>query len=199
MGNFENAVKIYLAAVYEDENEKSREARRKLMSEWENKDFKEALKYFPRHLGYEIAMLNHLVEKNDYTGALKVLPKKLRMMFIHAYQSFIYNKALSKYMKNKIYVERLPLVGYDTIPDEISAEILASEGIKPENFKIDYLKDLSSKGEIRDCFTLIYDFEILNIEEDEMNAGKNKITIGFSLPKGCYATSLLREFMKNPF
>ena len=193
--NFKKAVMIYLCDVYEDESFESVKARRKLT---ETGDFKDALENFPKHLGYETAMLNALAEnRDDYTGALKVLPKKLRMLFVHAYQGFIFNRALSRYIKGGFYVERLPLVGYETIPDEISADILESEKIRQENFKINYMKDLSSKGQVRECFVPFYDFKILKTGEDELNKGKNKIIIRFSLPKGCYATCLLREFMKG--
>lgn len=194
-GNFKKAVMIYLCDIYEGENPEALNARKKLA---ETKDFKEALKYFPRHLGYEVSVLNYLAKHpGDYHKAIQVLPKKLKMMFVHAYQSFIFNTALSRYIKGGFYVERLPLVGYKTVPDEISSEILDAEGITPGNFKINYMKDLSSKGMIRECFVPVYDFKILGAGEDELNQERNKIIIQFSLPKGCYATSLLREFMKN--
>ena len=35
-----------------------------------------------------------------------------------------------------------------------------------------------------------------SISNDELNKDKNKILLKFELKKGCYATSLLREFMK---
>ena len=194
-GDFKRAVMIYLSDVYEGENAESAEARKKLA---ETMDFKDALKNFPRNLGYELSMINHLVEhEGDYTGALKVLPKTLSMMFVHAYQGFIFNKALSKCINGGFYVERLPLVGYLTAPDELSAGILEVEGITQENFRVKYLNSLSSKGEVRDCFIPVHDFTTIQAGADELNTGKNKITIRFSLNKGCYATSLLRELMKN--
>ena len=35
------------------------------------------------------------------------------------------------------------------------------------------------------------------LDNDELNAGKQSLILKFELQKGCYATSLLREFMKS--
>lgn len=41
-------------------------------------------------------MLNHLVSNpGDHAGALRVLPENLRRMFVHAYQSYLFNRMLS--------------------------------------------------------------------------------------------------------
>ncbi|ODS35965.1 MAG: tRNA pseudouridine(13) synthase TruD [Candidatus Altiarchaeales archaeon WOR_SM1_79] len=194
-GDFEQAVMIYLAEIFEGESEEALNARKFL---GETKNFRDALKVFPKNLGYETAMLNHLVQRgDDYAGALRALPRKLRMMFVHAYQSYIFNLALSEYIKHGFTVERLPLAGYESEVDEISAGILEKEGITRDMFRIPGMRELSSRGNIRDCFIPVKDFEILKIEDDELNEGKKKAVLRFSLPKGCYATVLLREFMKG--
>lgn len=196
-GNFENAVMIYLIKNFEEETEETRKAREFLR---ETNDFKEGLKIFPKYLSYELAILNHLVKKPaDFVGALRKLPKKLRWMFVHAYQGFIFNKALSDYISRGIIVEKLPLVGYETGIDEITNEILDDEKITMEDFKISAMPELSSKGIYRDCFVEVRDFEILNISDDELNTGKKKIILQFSLSKGNYATTVVREFMKNRY
>ncbi len=196
-GDFRNAVMIYLAKKFEEENEETRKAREFIEK---TNDFKEGLRILPRHLSYESAMLNHLVKKpTDFIGALRKLPKKLRWMFVHAYQGFIFNKALSEYISQGIIVEKLPLVGYETGIDEITEKILDDEKIKLEDFKISAMPELSSKGRYRDCFAGVMDFKILNIGEDELNDRKNKITVQFSLSKGNYATTVVREFMKNRY
>lgn len=196
-GNFENAVMIYLIKNFEEETEETRKAREFLR---ETNDFKEGLKIFPKYLSYELAILNHLVKKPaDFVGALRKLPKKLRWMFVHAYQGFIFNKALSEYINRGIIVEKLPLVGYETGIDEITNEILDDEKITMEDFKISAMPELSSKGIYRDCFVEVKDFNILDISDDELNTGRNKIKIQFSLSKGNYATTVVREFMKNRY
>jgi len=196
--NFKGAVMIYLSMEFEGEDEEVKEVRKTLR---ETGDFRETLKNFPKHLGYENAMLNFLVkerEKENFIGALRKLPKKLRQMFIHAYQAYIFNKSLSEYIKRGIVVERLPLVGYKTEIDEITSRILNEEGISQEDFRVDSMPELSSKGEYRNCFAIVENLEIINIGDDELNEGKKRLTIRFSLGKGNYATVFLREVMKSP-
>ncbi|MBN2251939.1 MAG: tRNA pseudouridine(13) synthase TruD [Candidatus Altiarchaeota archaeon] len=194
-GNFREAVMTYLTKDYEGENPETRDARRLLA---ENSDFREALMNFPKHLGYENALMNHLINApEDFIGALKVLPKNLSMMFVHAYQSYIYNRSLSEYLRKKIPVEKLPLTGFETRLDEITAKILSEEGIETGQFRVKDAPQLGSKGEYRECHTPVEGLWILECGTDELNEGKNKLTLRFSLPKGNYATVLLREIMKN--
>jgi tRNA pseudouridine13 synthase len=48
-------------------------------------------------MNYERAMLHHLAERpGDYPGALQVLPPKLLSMFVSAFQSYLFNLALSR-------------------------------------------------------------------------------------------------------
>ena len=56
-----------------------------------------ALHALPVQMNYERAMLHHLVERpGDYAGALQVLPPKLLSMFVSAFQSYLFNLALSR-------------------------------------------------------------------------------------------------------
>lgn len=195
--NFKEAVMLYLAKDFQSESEKSRNARKFLS---ETNDFRKAIKMFPKNLNYEVAMLNHLIKaENDYIGALRKLQKKLRLMFIHAYQSYIFNKTLSVCIKKKIYSEKLPLVGYKSNIDEITEKILEEEGIKREDFFIKEMPEMSSEGSERDSFFEFKDFEILDIGDDELSKNCKKAIIKFSLPKGAYATILLRELMKSEY
>lgn len=194
-GDFEGAVLTYLCEVFEGEEEESLSARKRLR---DNGDFKEALKFFPRNLGYELALINHLVERpGDYAGAIRRLPKGLRLMFVHAYQSFVFNRALSVYLSEGREVERLPLVGFQTTPDSVTESILANEGVSPADFKIKAVPELTSRGTLRECFEFAEGFEVLGVSDDELNEGARKTTLRFTLNSGVYATVFLREFMKN--
>ncbi|MCK4455031.1 MAG: tRNA pseudouridine(13) synthase TruD, partial [Thermoplasmata archaeon] len=43
------------------------------------------------------AILNHLVNNpDDFAGSIQSLPLNLQMMFVHAYQSYLFNKMLSE-------------------------------------------------------------------------------------------------------
>lgn len=93
-GNIERAAFTYIAFPFPDEPEKTRQARQQL---WESRDVSSALKTFPDYLRYEIAMLNYLVEHpGDYAGSFNVLAPNLRLLFVHAYQSYLFNRILSR-------------------------------------------------------------------------------------------------------
>jgi tRNA pseudouridine13 synthase len=111
-GNIEGAVMSYLADYYDGERDDAREARRSLK---ETGDFKQALADFPKRLGYERTMLDHLYKNpTDFAGALRRLHKKLRQLLVHGYQSYLFNLVLSQMIEDKIDIHKvdIPLFGY---------------------------------------------------------------------------------------
>jgi tRNA pseudouridine13 synthase len=92
--NLETAAMLFLAEPSPYEHPSSRQARQELQA---THDFEKALKEFPRQLRYEISMLKHLVKNpNDFAGSFGTLPFKLQELFIQAYESYLFNKFLSK-------------------------------------------------------------------------------------------------------
>ena len=188
-GDFEKAVMIYLAETGE-EPEAAMIARTELA---ETQDFKKALLSFPNYLGYEKSILNHLVNyPNDYIGAMRELPKKLRWLFVHAYQGYVFNRALSGCIRDAEHPERLVLTGKESEADERTLKILEEDSLSLASFNVSAMPECSSRGETRECFITFQDFKVMNFNKKE-----NKITLRFSLPPGSYATVLLRELMKN--
>ncbi|MFW5928193.1 MAG: tRNA pseudouridine(13) synthase TruD, partial [Thermoplasmatota archaeon] len=91
-GQFEDAVKLYIANPFEGEDERCYDARERLKNDWE---YKEALDYYPHMLTFEKRIIRHISNNpDDYVGALKTLPHNLLMMFVHAYQSYLFNKII---------------------------------------------------------------------------------------------------------
>lgn len=97
-GDFESAVLRFLSDTSNENNIDAMEARKRLSKEL---NFKDACEYFPRYLRYERSMLNHLsMFGNDFEGALKVLPKTLLLMFIHALEAQIFNKEVEEFIRD---------------------------------------------------------------------------------------------------
>jgi len=133
--------------------------------------------------------------KNNYAGALKELPKKILMLYVHSYQSMIWNKTVKEFLKDKkidnLKNFKIPLVGFGTEYqsnkiEAIIKDILKQEKVTERDFIIRKMPELSSEGNERELFADVND---LKIEKIAVMAYK----ISFSLPKGCYATELIKQ------
>ncbi|AEA47486.1 tRNA pseudouridine(13) synthase TruD [Archaeoglobus veneficus] len=227
---YENAFWTYVAKPFEGEREDIRKIREEL---WNTRDAKLGLREFPSYLRYERILLQGLREGKDEERALLALPKNLKLMFVHAYQSYVFNRLLTTRIEefgnlkvvqegdcvgfvsfaesfpelkdefsfvnaNRKRVEflisqkraylALPLPGYETkmkgwVKEKVE-EILDEDGIRLEDFRHEH-REFSSKGSYRVADMPFSDFTY----EDGL--------FSFYLPKGCYATVLLREFTKT--
>lgn len=246
--DFESAFWVYVAQPFPDESEDIKKVREEI---WESRDPKIGLNEFPKHFGYERTLLQKYQETRKEEKALLSLPKYLKMMFVHAYQSYIFNRLISERIKDfgslktlqkgdyadfikyervnpptpntpdsqkypslmESYsrvkddnIERVrflinnhrgflafPLPGYETrlshdwASTRIKA-ILQEDSIELSDFKGKY-KEFSSKGDLRVADTPYSSFSY--------TTGNSNAEFSFFLPKGCYATSFLREFTKN--
>ncbi len=112
-GEFREAVDTYVANPIEGEDPASFEVREALAA---SGDVKGALRDYPRTYTFEKAILSHLaVHPDDYVGALRVLPLNLLIMFVHAYQSFLFNRILSERLHRGLPIQT-PIVGDLVLP-----------------------------------------------------------------------------------
>ena len=92
-GDFEQAVLTYIGLAYPAETDTVKAIRSEF---YQSRDPAPALRSLPVQMNYERAMLHHLhVHAGDYSGALRELPPKLLSMFVSAFQSYLFNCALS--------------------------------------------------------------------------------------------------------
>ncbi len=106
-GDIEGAALEYIARPYPGESEDARQARQYVL---DTLDFKGGIGKYPLRLRYERAMMSRLVEKpGDYAGAFNALSPNLRKMFVHAYQSYLFNLILSRRLEKGLPInEALP-------------------------------------------------------------------------------------------
>jgi tRNA pseudouridine13 synthase len=213
-GKFEEAVMLYLTETFAEEKEDLKQARINLAK---TRDFSRATKEFPVEARSERAMIHHLCKcPNDFAGAFGKLPKKIRYLFVHAYQSWIFNKTIEERINlfgekalGKIDGDELIsgqpaglLPGFESKfasgkAGEIEQKILKSEGIGFKDFKVEGMSELSSKGSRKSIVLFPENLKLIEIGEDEFNEGKRFAKISFFLSKGNYATTVLRELLKE--
>ncbi len=211
---FKEAVELYLTETYEEEKVDMKNARINLAK---SNDYAKALREFPFEARTERAILNHLVKNpNDYANSFSVLPKKMRYLFTHAYQSYLFNKMIGERIKRlgknallpqegDILEEGIPtalLPGYESnfasgIQGEIEKKIMEEEQMNPEQFKVEGIAEISSQGARKIISLKPQNMYLEKTGEDEFNVGKRFATIKFYLTKGNYATTILQELIKE--
>jgi tRNA pseudouridine13 synthase len=101
--------------------------------------------------------------------------------------------------KNKAVITAM-LFGSETVYSkgemgEIEHKIIENEKINQKDFVVTDIPFISSRGSRRPIFAVIKDIKFL-LKNDDLNKDKKLLNLQFQLKKGCYATSILREFMK---
>ena len=237
-GDWEDAVLTYAGNPSEREPEATQEARAFVD---ETRDWQAALEEYPRHLGYERAMLHRLAEggdtPEDFRAALETVPTNLQQLFVNAAQSYAFNRMLSERLERglpfaepvagdvvcfadsdapaglalpdqgrtqRVTADRLrsvtrhcergrafvtaPLVGTETElasgePGEIERAVLDDLDLEPSDF--DLPGEFDSDGTRRAVLV-----------RTDCTVETDPLTLSFQLPRGSYATVLLREYLK---
>ena len=158
-------------------------------------------------------MIKDYLEENkkNFIGALRLIDRKILRMFVHAYQSYLWNLCISENFEHykyneiecsmgklKVPVEEtgelsFPIIGFGTEDNGTVDEILGREKITRRDFIIREIPELSSEGTEREVFAEIKNLEIGKMEDDDLNEGKKKIKISFELGKGSYATMAIKQ------
>jgi len=220
--NFRQAVDLFLGYSSEYESEQNKEIREMCR---DSSNFANILQIMPGKMDLERTLINELMRSNDPVKAIRRLPITIRRLLVQAYQSYIFNRSLSAAIKegfdivspkqNDIYfsfepnsakitgmnrfdgsaktmqLPAIPLVGYAFRDDNrfsaIVKKIMEEEYVGIKDFYIKDLQEVSVEGGFRQAPMLCIEFShLLN----------RSLQIKFVLPKGSYATVLLRELMK---
>ena len=170
------------------------------------KDFSQAAQLIA-----EAVVKEHLSHyPTDCVGALKKLPLRLLRMYVNAYQSFLWNQAVAGIFRDDLKKEvaysfgtfvfphlkhdlKVPLPGFDSkmMCKEVE-EVMKKEGISCRDFIIKQIPELSLEGEWRETCVEVMNFSA-TLSDDELHEGKKKARLTFTLPKGSYATIVVKS------
>lgn len=134
----------------------------------------------------------------NHIGAIREIDKKLGLLYIHAYQSWLWNEAAELLNKSGHDQCDLPLLGFGTDFDDepirkVYEKIMKKEDLRLQDFIIRKMPEFSAEGNVRALYIEPEGFTVGELEDDELNKGKKKVRISFSLPKGSYATEIIGQ------
>jgi tRNA pseudouridine13 synthase len=217
--DFMQAATLLLCHTTEYDTESSREIREKCK---DPANYRQALKAMPRGMDIERQLLGALVAGKDAISALRSVQITIRRLFVQAYQSYIFNQCLSRAIaagedissprpgdlcfemegpatfgriikfdaqSKAQQVPAVRMAGYTFQPGKgrfelITKQLLEEEGVAARDFYIKEMQELSQQGGFRQAPLWCRDFAYRDT------------TVSFKLPKGSYATTLLRELIK---
>ena len=220
--NFQKAVELLLSFTTEYDTTMSIEIRNKSR---DPKKYSQIIRELPKRMDIEYQVMSVLEKGKGPIAALRSVPINIRRLFVQAYQASIFNKCLSiavlngenvvkskegdlcfeienssvfgrirKYNPSTDLISQtvpaIRLIGYTFQPgkgrfDKITEEIMSNEGITAREFYIKEMQELSAQGGFRQAPLWSKDFTF-----------RGSLTVSFKLPKGSYATTLLRELIK---
>ncbi|MCW1302006.1 MAG: tRNA pseudouridine(13) synthase TruD, partial [Candidatus Parvarchaeota archaeon] len=197
---------VFTIALKEREEDKvSREAREGLRDrfsgyiledkEIDRKEAEEYLNGLPSRFYMEKQILGRLLEiRHDYIGAIRLIPKYLRLLILQSLQYYLFNRTLSEAVSKGIDIERIPTVGYDLVSDRLDPRIwsIISSLLKEEGLSLDTLK----LNEMQEASLRTFDRDARVYPEDlSFRREGNDLIVSFKLKKGAYATVVLSEML----
>ena len=229
--DLKKAVGTYIGNPSEDESEENQMARKA----YDEGNLEESLNLMGKGMRYEKMMIKELIRDSkkgeltdkSYMNALHALPKPLQRMFVHAYQSYLFNEAVSnrvemginKYVEGDIIIDMEEHIVRDKTPGEFQ-ELIDNFQANPTcplyGTKVPYAG--GKVGEMEENVLKKYDLEKSDFEVPKMPrlgshglrrsmrfqvwdtsavATDDGVLCEFSINKGSYATAVLREIMKK--
>jgi tRNA pseudouridine13 synthase len=223
-GEYEKALRLALASPAPEDRRKERDLRERLAAAWG--DWERLREALPA--GVERAVAAYLAGHPGAFGfAFELLDPNLRVLYVSAYQSWLWNRALAAILRKlpetfevdyaagrHVFYRSLDPAAHDRLAElaiplvtpsqrfegeaaAVMAAILAEEKVESRMFRLKRLrKTFFGKG-LRDAIVAPAALRAAP-GADELNRGKRKLALSFELPKGSYATILVKRLFHAP-
>ena len=229
--DLKETVRLYIGNPYEEENEDVKIAR----SLYDEGNIEKSYELMGKGLRYERMMLREIVkdkkkgkiDDKTYKKAIYSLPKPLQRMFVHAYQSYLFNKAVSKrvamgidkHIEGDIVIDSEEHLVHGKTSEELQKMISSFEanptsplyGTKVPlatgdigKMEEEVLLGENLKKEDFECPKMpklgshgLRRSMRFKVWDSKAIATEEGVLTEFSISKGSYATAVLREIMKN--
>ena len=224
LGDFERALQQFVAEPSPVAITGDVKLKRTLQLRW--RDW-EACARIARGPAYSPLFQHLMAHPDDFRGAIEHVPLRQRVIQAFAYQSFLWNRAVSRLLRGgvnsaqrlrlstlagdllawkylapereeKLKVMSTPLFGPDGDGGSepfrrAMREELESAGLVRDDFVRNAIPGMIWKEEPRDVLVKPADVADVRLEPDEMHGGQVKATLQFALPRGAYATMLIKR------
>jgi tRNA pseudouridine13 synthase len=226
LGRREKALQLYFAPSKHDD-QKTRKLKRCVTENWGRWERCAGMGF-----GEYGRILAYLEEhRRAYHQALERIDRRFLVFVLNAYQSFLFNEVLARWLRavsaengfpllplrsaygtRELYDELpaetaawmretlLPVPGYDSsfaddVVRGIVEQVLDSEGIRLSDLRVRQMHRIRVGGVQRAAIVVPEDMAIASAAPDDLYPGRRKATLRFFLPRGSYATMLIKRLM----
>lgn len=224
LGKRENALRLYFTPSKHDD-QKTRKLKKCVIENWGSWQACAGLGF-----GEYGRVLSYLEgSSRAYHQALAMIDRRFLLFVVNAYQSFLFNEILTRWMRalsaaegfplhplryafgtyeffgalpqealHQLEATMLPVPGYDSVVTDgevrrILSEVLADEGIRLADLRVRQMRRIVVHGVQRPALVMPEDLTASAGADDELYPGRKKMTLGFFLPRGSYATILVKR------
>jgi tRNA(Glu) U13 pseudouridine synthase TruD len=145
---------------------------------------------------YQSFLFNRILE-----AYLADLQREHRLSFdwcSYSQGRLLFYRRLPEALFERLRAQTLPVPGWDSRIEDpriaaIAAEVLRSEDMAMEDLKIRQISGLYINGILRPALLLPEEFSAGQVGDDELYRGRKKMTLRFGLPRGGYATLIVKR------
>jgi len=220
--HWNGALQVYLTSVPEKASKSERERKARLLASWRDwtaclglareplektifahlarrpKDYPGALRLIPED---EVAMRYAAFQSHLWNELLRRLLRK-RVGALEEVNgrdgNYLFWRRLDADLLGHLGPLEIPTAAANpSFPDELTASLYAGiveeEGLRPGLFRTKELRRVGFRSFKRRALLIPRDLRVLEKGEDDLRAGKKKLAISFSLPRGAYGTMLIKR------